>query len=121
MQQIKAEPQTYKDWTGNGELDITTTGKEDSMFSPFLRKPFKQAVAAGLIPASLSTIAGTWGTVAISQRRPQGVIHHSDRGCQPGNACADTMPHATDGAKQKRLRLLQRLLIFPSVRHALGE
>ena len=33
------------------------------MFSPFLRKPFKQAVAAGLIPASLSTIAGTWGTV----------------------------------------------------------
>jgi ribulose 1,5-bisphosphate synthetase/thiazole synthase len=63
MEQIKADPQTYKDWTGNGEWDITTTGKEDSMFSPFLRKPFKQAVAAGLIPASLSTIAGTWGTV----------------------------------------------------------
>ena len=33
------------------------------MFSPFLRKPFEQAVAAGLIPASLSTIAGTRGTV----------------------------------------------------------
>ncbi len=63
MEQIKADPQTYKDWTGNGEWDITTTGKEDSMFSPFLRKPFKQAVAAGLIPASLSTIAGTWGSV----------------------------------------------------------
>ncbi|MDE2348006.1 MAG: FAD-dependent oxidoreductase [Gammaproteobacteria bacterium] len=63
MDQIKADPQTYKDWTGNGEWDITTTGKEDALFSPFLRKPFKQAVAAGLIPASLSTIAGTWGTV----------------------------------------------------------
>ena len=63
MQQIKADPQTYRDWTGNGEWTVTTTGKEDSMFSPFLRKPFKQAVAAGLIPASLSTIAGTWGTV----------------------------------------------------------
>jgi ribulose 1,5-bisphosphate synthetase/thiazole synthase len=63
MEQIKADPQTYKDWTGNGEWDITTTGKEDTLFSPFLRKPFKQAVASGLIPASLSTIAGTWGTV----------------------------------------------------------
>lgn len=63
MDQIRADPQTYRDWTGNGEWDITTTGKEDTMFSPFLRKPFKQAVAADLIPASLSTIAGTWGTV----------------------------------------------------------
>ena len=63
MEQIKADPQTYKDWTGNGEWDITTTGKEDSLFSPFLRKPFKQAVAAGLIPPNLITIAGTWGTV----------------------------------------------------------
>jgi ribulose 1,5-bisphosphate synthetase/thiazole synthase len=63
MEQIKADPQTYKDWTGNGEWNITTTGKEDTLFSPFLRKPFKQAVEAGLIPASLTTIAGTWGTV----------------------------------------------------------
>jgi ribulose 1,5-bisphosphate synthetase/thiazole synthase len=63
MEQIKADPQTYKDWTGNGEWDITTTGKEDNLFSPFLRKPFKQAVAAGVIPANLTTIAGTWGTV----------------------------------------------------------
>ena len=63
IEQVKADPQTYKDWTGNGEWDITTTGKEDNLFSPFLRKPFKQAVAAGLIPANLSTIAGTWGTV----------------------------------------------------------
>ena len=64
MEQIKADPQTYKDWTGDGEWSITTTGKEDEMFSPFLRKPFKQAVAAGLIPSSLTTIAGTWGTVS---------------------------------------------------------
>jgi hypothetical protein len=49
---------------GNGEWNIETTGKEDNLFSPFLRKPFRQAVAAGVIPASLSTIAGTWGTVS---------------------------------------------------------
>ncbi len=64
IEQVKADPQTYKDWTGNGEWDIETSGKEDNLFSPFLRKPFKQAVAAGLIPANLSTIAGTWGTVS---------------------------------------------------------
>jgi hypothetical protein len=61
---VKADPQTYKDWAGNGEWDITTDGKEDEMFSPFLRKPFKQALAAGLLPDNLATIAGTWGTVS---------------------------------------------------------
>lgn len=64
IEQVKADPQTYRDWTGNGEWDIETTGKEDDLFSPFLRKPFKQAVAAGLIPAKLTTIAGTWGAIS---------------------------------------------------------
>src|SRR6201996_9614902 len=63
IEAVKADPQTYADWSGNGEWDYETTGKEDKMFSPFLRKPFKQALAAGIIPQSLHTIAGTWGTV----------------------------------------------------------
>ncbi|WP_156680747.1 FAD-dependent oxidoreductase [Sphingomonas profundi] len=62
--QVKADPQTYADWAGNGEWDIETDGKEDAMFSPFLRKPFKKALETGLLPANLSTIAGTWGTVS---------------------------------------------------------
>jgi ribulose 1,5-bisphosphate synthetase/thiazole synthase len=64
LDQVKADPQTYKDWMGNSEWNIETSGKEDNLFSPFLRKPFKQAVAAGLIPPNLITIAGTWGTVS---------------------------------------------------------
>jgi len=64
IEQVKADPQTYKDWTGNGEWDIETSGKEDDLFSPFLRKPFKQAVAAGVLPANLTTIAGTWGAIS---------------------------------------------------------
>jgi hypothetical protein len=64
IEEIKADPQTYKDWSGNGEWDIVTTGKEDDLFSPFMRKPFKQAVAAGLIPPNLATIAGTWGAIS---------------------------------------------------------
>ncbi len=60
---VKADPQTYADWSGNGEWDYETTGKEDKMFSPFLRKPFQKALEAGIIPPHLKTIAGTWGTV----------------------------------------------------------
>jgi ribulose 1,5-bisphosphate synthetase/thiazole synthase len=64
IEAIKADPQTYADWSGNGEWDYETTGKEDHVFSPFLRKPFKKALDAGIIPPSLHTIAGTWGTVS---------------------------------------------------------
>jgi hypothetical protein len=63
LDEVKADPQTYRDWAGNAEWDIETTGKEDELFSPFLRKPFKKAVEAGLIPPQLITLAGTWGTI----------------------------------------------------------
>ena len=59
---VKADPQTYADWAG-GEWKIETSGKEDNMFSPFLKKPFQQAIRAGMIPPNLTTIAGTWGAV----------------------------------------------------------
>ncbi len=59
---VAADPHTYKDWE-TGEWKITTTGKEDSMFSPFLKKPFQQAIQDGLIPPHLNTIAGTWGAL----------------------------------------------------------
>ncbi len=63
LEEVKADPQTYRDWAGNAEWNIETTGKEDELFSPFLRKPFKKAVEAGLIPPNLITLAGTWGTI----------------------------------------------------------
>ena len=61
---IKADPPRYRDWAGNFEWDIETDGKEDELFSPFLRKPFKKAVEAGVIPPNLITMAGTYGTVS---------------------------------------------------------
>src|SRR5271169_6097935 len=63
IEAVKADPQTYADWSGNNEWDYETSGKEDMLFSPFLRKPFKKALEAGLIPPNLVTIAGTWGSV----------------------------------------------------------
>ena len=62
MAGVRADPQTYADWA-TGEWKIETSGKEDKMFSPFLKKPFAQALDAGLIPAHLTTIAGTWGAM----------------------------------------------------------
>lgn len=59
---VKADPQTYADWESN-EWSVETSGKEDAMFSPFLRKPFELARQDGLIPADLDTIAGTWGAI----------------------------------------------------------
>ncbi len=60
LEQVRADPQTYADWS-SGEWEVETSGKEDAMFSPFLRKPFQKAIEAGLIPAELNTIGGTWG------------------------------------------------------------
>jgi ribulose 1,5-bisphosphate synthetase/thiazole synthase len=62
MAAVRADPQTYKDWS-TGEWTVETDGKEDEMFSPFLKKPFQRAIEEGVIPAHLSTIAGTWGAV----------------------------------------------------------
>ena len=63
IEHVKSDPQTYKDWEG-GEWKIETSGKEDNMFSPFLRKPFEKAMEAGIIPPNLDTICGTWGAIS---------------------------------------------------------
>lgn len=63
IEHVKADPQTYKDWEG-GEWTIETTGKEDEMFSPFLRKPFEKAMEVGIIPPNVKTICGTWGAIS---------------------------------------------------------
>ena len=62
LEGVRADPQTYADWSA-GEWTVETSGKEDALFSPFLRKPFERAIEDGLIPADLTTIAGTWGAV----------------------------------------------------------
>jgi len=79
MEGIRDDPQSYGDWRGNGEWDIETSGKEDAMFSPFLRNPFAKAIADGVIPASLSTLAGTWGAMHDSgELTYMNVIHMAE-------------------------------------------
>jgi len=62
MAEVHANPQTYADWS-TGEWMVETDGKEDDMFSPFLKRPFEKAIRDGVIPPHLNTIAGTWGAL----------------------------------------------------------
>jgi ribulose 1,5-bisphosphate synthetase/thiazole synthase len=62
LQGVQRDPQTYADWS-SGEWTVATSGKEDALFSPFLGKPFRQALADGVLDQSLSTIGGTWGAM----------------------------------------------------------
>jgi ribulose 1,5-bisphosphate synthetase/thiazole synthase len=62
LEGVEADPQTYADWS-TGEWSVQTGGKEDELFSPFLRRPFERAIRDGVIPAELTTLGGTWGAV----------------------------------------------------------
>jgi hypothetical protein len=119
LEGIAADPQTYKDWAGNGEWDIETSGKEDEMFSPFLHKPFRKAIEDGLIPPHLTTIAGTWGAVHDSGELTYMNLVHIDgidgtdpddltRGEVEGRRRAmyalDALRSYTPGCEQARLR-----------------
>ncbi len=57
LSHVKMNPSTYKDW------GVETSGKEDNMFSPYLKAPFQLAKEAGEIPGDLE-IAGTWSRIS---------------------------------------------------------
>tara|TARA_B100000965_G_scaffold352342_1_gene327483 strand:- start:451 stop:1812 length:1362 start_codon:yes stop_codon:yes gene_type:complete len=63
IEDVKSDPHTYSDWFGPGWA-MKTSGKEDELFSPYLKKPFKKAIKSGLIPENLTTITGTWGAIS---------------------------------------------------------
>ncbi|MDR2478077.1 MAG: FAD-dependent oxidoreductase, partial [Treponema sp.] len=53
---------TYKDW--GGYWSITTTGKEDGLFSPYFERPFVEAVQEGLVPKDEHvSLGGTWSSI----------------------------------------------------------
>jgi len=61
---VRAQAPTYKDWGRNWAAE--TTGKEDDLFSPYLQEPFELARQAGIIPESITSIAGTWGSISAA-------------------------------------------------------
>jgi hypothetical protein len=103
MAGIRADPQTYADWGGGGEWQIETSGKEDEMFSPFLGKPFAQAIKDGLIPAHLNTIAGTWGAIHDTGELTYMNLIHLD-GCD-GTDPDSLTTYEIEGRKQAMLAI----------------
>lgn len=115
IEAVKADPQTYADWSGEGEWDVTTDGKEDRMFSPFLRKPFKQAVKAGLLPQNLATIAGTWGTVSDQGDLTYlNMVHMTLDGSDPDDLTRGEM----DGRRQAMLAIKALTHFMPGCENA---
>lgn len=116
MEGIKADPQTYADWGGGGEWNIETSGKEDEMFSPFLHKPFAQAIKAGLIPPHLNTIAGTWGAMHDSgELTYMNLVHLAGiDGTDPDSLTAGEI----DGRKQAMLAIEALKRFMPGCENA---
>jgi ribulose 1,5-bisphosphate synthetase/thiazole synthase len=116
---VRADPQTYKDWGGGGEWKIETAGKEDHMFSPFIKGPFEKAIKEGLLPANLNTIAGTWGAIHDSGELTYMNLIHLDNcdGTDPDDLtkfeiegrrqtmmAIDALRHYMPGCESARLR-----------------
>jgi hypothetical protein len=55
---------TYGDWRSSWH--VATSGKEDELFSPYLQEPFDRAREAGIIPADVAGIGGTWGRLTAA-------------------------------------------------------
>ncbi|SPH27560.1 Putative thiazole biosynthetic enzyme [Ascidiaceihabitans donghaensis] len=118
MEGVKADPQTYRDWS-TGEWEVETDGKEDTMFSPFLGKPFEQAIRDGVIPAHLNTIGGTWGAVHDSGEMtymnlihlagcdgtdPDSMTRFEIEGRKQAMHAIESLRHYTPGCQDVRLR-----------------
>jgi hypothetical protein len=118
MAEVKADPQTYKDWS-TGEWTVETDGKEDDMFSPFLKKPFAKAIEKGIIPKHLNTIAGTWGAMhdtgeltymnlvhlaGIDGTDPDSMTRGEVEGRKQAMLAIEALRHFMPGCKGVRLR-----------------
>ncbi|MEM9332217.1 MAG: FAD-dependent oxidoreductase [Pseudomonadota bacterium] len=102
MKDVRENPQTYADWS-SGEWTVETAGKEDEMFSPFLKRPFEQARKAGVIPSDLTTISGTWGAVHdTGEMTYMNLVHLSD--CD-GTDPADLTHFEIEGRRQAMLAI----------------
>ncbi len=62
LEYVEAQAPRYADW-GKG-WRVSTTGKEDELFSPYLQEPFDLARQAGVIPQDVTSIGGTWGRIS---------------------------------------------------------
>jgi hypothetical protein len=61
LQYTDENPATYADWSRTWTQE--TTGKEDSLRSPYLDKEFDKARELGVIPANTTSLGGSWSAL----------------------------------------------------------
>ena len=105
MKEVKDNPQTYSDWA-DGEWEIETSGKEDKMFSPFLKDPFKKAINAGIIKSDLNTISGTWGAMHDTGELTYMNLVHLTK-CDGTNA--DSLTHFEIEGRKQAMQAIEAL------------
>lgn len=62
LEYTEAQPATYADWSRNWAQE--TTGKEETLRSPYLDKEFEEARRLGVIPADRTNIGGSWSALS---------------------------------------------------------
>ncbi|MGD8474887.1 MAG: FAD-dependent oxidoreductase [Anaerolineae bacterium] len=62
LEYVREHPSTYRNWKHS--WSTVTSGKEDDLLTPYLEEPFARARADGLIPKTLTSIGGTFGTLS---------------------------------------------------------
>lgn len=106
------------------------------MFSPFLKKPFEQAIADGLIPSHLTTIAGTWGAIhdsgeltymnlvhieGIDGTDPDDLTRGEIEGRRQSQHAIEALRRYTPGCEGARLRNFGMTLGIRDTRKVLAE
>jgi hypothetical protein len=64
LEYVAEQAPTYGDWQRRWK--VTTTGKEDALFSPYLQEPFDRARESGLIAPDVKGLGGTWGRLTAA-------------------------------------------------------
>ena len=71
LEAVKADPQTYKDWAGNGEWDYRDhAARRTSCSRPSCASRSSRRWLRGSFRRTCSTIAGTWGAVPTRATSP---------------------------------------------------
>ena len=84
LQYTEDQPATYADWSRT--WDQETTGKEDSLRSPYLDKEFEEARALGVIPQNTTSLGGSWSALTEAGEATNLNLAHMN-----GYDCTDVM------------------------------
>jgi ribulose 1,5-bisphosphate synthetase/thiazole synthase len=107
LQYTEEQPATYADWSRT--WDQETTGKEDSLRSPYLDKEFDEARRLGVIPQNTTNLGGSWSALTEAGEATNLNLAHMN-----GIDCTDVMD-LTKAEMQGRQEAIYALMALKKV------